>query len=421
MESLNRLFLFSVTITLSLIMGGCGSDDAAITPAENNTYATTSSKGDYSEWTIVGNQLDATLNVVSTTGEIEYTFTIDAACAAPNSFGVRSCTIASSSCADGTLVCPAAPTGIFEMMDVPGVALFVNIGSGASEQLHVGFAKDNGACIQDVSGDYTMIHTGLGLAENFGMYRSDADFLDIMHSDFGFASPDMNVTTQTVVYTTGTEAELLTDNGCVNGVRTRGLGGGDVIRSMMTNSGLFVLDFPAGQGGLISFKTSNAATLADFANKSFGGISFPDAGDVAAVSAVFGPVTGSQVDFTVSSSVSPGTETQSIMALATTAMVAAPAYPDFSVAPTTAPGGDYTATNLYMDYASPAAIPGMFKLDGMSDSGRVIIAAMKFNSKVIGVGIVYNWRTTAQINPATGVAFTADGLYNTGNFIIFEK
>ncbi len=420
MESLNRLFLFSVTIALSLIVGGCGSDDAAITPAENNTYATTSSKGDYSEWTIVGNQLDAILNVVSTTGEIEYTFTIDASCAAPSSFGVRSCTIASSSCADGTLVCPAAPTGIFEMMDVPGVALFVNIGSGASEQLHVGFAKDNSACIQDVSGDYTMIHTGLGLAENFGMYRSDADFLDIMHSDFGFATPDMNATTQTVVYTTGTEAELLIDNGCVNGVRTRGLGGGDVIRSMMTNSGLFVLDFPAGQGGLISFKTSNAATLADFANRSFGGISFPDEGDVAAVSAVFGPVSGSKVDFTASTSASPGTtETQSIMALATPATVVAPAYPDFSVAPT-APG-DYTATNLYMDYASPAAIPGLFKLDGMTDSGRVIIAAMKFNSKVIGVGMVYNWRTMADTNPADGNLFSADGLYNTGNFIIFEK
>ncbi|MGB5398197.1 MAG: hypothetical protein WBN96_13700 [Gammaproteobacteria bacterium] len=419
MESLNRLFLFSVSIALSLIMGGCGSDDAAITPAENNTYATTSSKGDYSEWTIIGNQLDATLNVVSTTGEIEYTFTIDAACAAPNSFGVRSCTIASSSCADGTLVCPAAPTGLFEMMDVPGVALFVNIGSGASEQLHVGFAKDNGACIQDVSGDYTMIHTGLGLNENFGMYRSDANFITIHHSDFGFYSTADTVT-PTVVYRTGSEMETFADDGCDQGVRTRSLGS-LIIRTMMTASGLFVLDFPAGQGGLISFKTSNAATLADFANKTFGGISFPDAGDVAAVSAVFGPVASSKVEFTVSSSASPGTETQSIMALATPASVTAPAYPDFSVAPTTAPGGNYTSTNLYMDYASPAAIPGLFKLDGMADSGRVIIAAMKFNSKVIGVGMVYNWRNMGDPNPATGGSFTQDGLYNTGNFIIFEK
>jgi hypothetical protein len=77
--------------------------------------------------------------------------------------------------------------------------------------------------------------------------------------------------------------------------------------------------------------------------------------------------------------------------------------------------------SIISDYATPDVIPGMFKIDDPVNTGRVILAAMNFGGKVVGIGMVYNYRDTSQTNPSTGAAFTADGLYNTGNFILFER
>jgi hypothetical protein len=304
------------------------------------------------------------------------------------------------------------------MMEAPGVALFTQF----SSVLNIGFAKDSSACSADVSGDYTTIRTALGGTENFGIYRSDTDFLNIVHADFGFdvatGSSAPMTDTPSVAYRTGTASETLADGGCNAGVRTRLLGSGDTIRSMITASGLSVLDLPSGQGGLISFRTTRAASLADFANKQFNGISFPDNSGPEAIKASSGSVSGNQVTLSAMSSVS-GSMTAYIQALATTGTVTSPAYPDFSVAPS---GYTSTATPLALDYAAPADIPGLFKIDGVyTDTGRVILAAMNYNGKLIAVGMVYNYRTTSDIDPSTGAAFSSDGLYNTGNFILFEK
>jgi hypothetical protein len=147
---------------------------------------------------------------------------------------------------------------------------------------------------------------------------------------------------------------------------------------------------------------------------SFSGISFPDNSPAEFVNGVFGPVSGGQVDLTATTA--SGTQNLNIKSLATTATDTAPTYPDFTVSP-----AGYAASVASVTYSDPAAIPGLFKLDNQGDSGRVIIAAMKFNSKVIGVGMVYNYRTTTDVNPGTGINFSSDGLYNTGNFIIFER
>ena len=417
LRSIIYIILF-VGLTAGLAACGGGGGDETTTShdetATSHTYSTTSSRGDYSEWTLVGGTLTASWNVVNATGGIDYTWDITATCAAPDSFGVRSCTLTTSGCTDGALVCSGSFPSSFDLMDAPGVALFVHTGSGATAQLHVGFAKDNTACSQDVSGDYTWMHTGLGGRENFGLYRSDANFLNVLHADFGFDTPDTNLT-QTVAYRTGTESEALTDEGCVDGLRSRGLAGGFTVRSMMTSSGLFVLDMPAGQGGLISFKVANAASLADFAGKTFGGIGFPDNATPEPIRVVFDPtVTGSQVNFTLT--IGSGIENSNLKALATAATVTAPAYPDFTIAPT-----GYPAAALSTSYPTPDVIPGLYKIDSLSDTGRIVLAAMLFDSKVIGIGMVYNYRTTADLNPSTGVAFTANGLYNTGNFLLFER
>ena len=174
MKHITAYFIFFIPLAM---LGGCGSDDAAVSSASTYSYSTTSSKGDYSEWTLTGSSLTATWNVVSDTGAIDFTYSFTASCGTPDSFGVRNCTTATSSCTDGASACSGSFPATFEMMDVPGVALYVHTGSGASAQLHIGFAKDSTACAQDVSGDYTMIRTALGYDENFGIYQSDANFL----------------------------------------------------------------------------------------------------------------------------------------------------------------------------------------------------------------------------------------------------
>ncbi len=402
-----QIFSLSSLLSITLISGCGGTNESSST----YTYSTTSSKGDYSEWSIVDNNLTAIWNVITTDGAIAYSYDIAATCGGADADGVRDCAVTSSSCTDGVSVCMDVPavTETFNIMDVPGVALYVK----TPDQLHIGFAKNENACDDNVSGDYTFIRSGLGLNENFGMYRSDSNFINISHSDFGFRTTGATIT-PTVVYSTGTESNVLVNSGCADGVRTRSTESGITIRSMMTHSGLFVLDFPAGQGGILSFKTDNAATLADFANKSFGGISFPDNDD----SQPFNINTMGVSTNKVALEINKGGTTQdlNIMSLATTSSLSNPAYPDFSTVP-----ADYNASVMSVSYTAPTDFPGLFKLDNLSDNGRIIIAAMKFSGKVIGIGMVYNYRTTADINPADGNPFPEDNLYNTGNFLLFEK
>ena len=420
MKKANSLFSYLFYILLIASISGCGGDSASPTTdnSVSHTYSTTSTRGDFAEWTLNSDMLNTTWQIVNDTGLIDQTLTINAICANANTHGVRACIIDTVSCADGVSTCTNVPVvgDSFDLMDVPGVALFTITEAGTpAQQLHVGFIKDNGACTDDLTGDYSFVHIGLSGNENFGLYRSDSNFLNIRHVDFGFDTSDANIANQTVAYRTGSESTLLTDNGCTDGVRQRA-SGLENFRLMMTASGLFVLDFPSGKGGIVSFKTTNAATLADFAGKSFGGVSFPDIGLPSPVSGVFGSIVGSKIDIALT-----GGGTAGLMDLGTVDTVTAPPYPDFTVTPP-----DYAAATsvLRTSYPTPDDIPGLFKMDGSSDSGRVVLSAMKFGSKVIAIGVVYNYRDTFQIDHriSGGVTnFSQAGLYNTGEFILFER
>jgi len=221
--------------------------------------------------------------------------------------------------------------------------------------------------------------------------------------------------------TTTPASATFTDGGCSNGVRTRALGT-DTYRSMMTASGLLVLDMPAGQGGLLSFNVNKAAKLADFANKSFGGIVFPDDGPAQPFHATFGAIANNKIDFSISLSNLPafqqavGSGGLNIMSLDTLSAEPNPAYADFSTVPT-----NYASSPLYATYNAPKDIPGLFKIGKLLDKGRVVLAAMKFNNKVIAIGLTANFRGTHDTNPSTGNPFSVPGVYNSGNFILFEK
>jgi hypothetical protein len=435
MESLcKRKMIDALIVTLSLLLlsaCGGGSPSAATGTTSSVTYSTTSNKGDYSEWTLDGNDLRATWNVENDAGGIDYSYQIVATCSAEAANGTRTCTIdePASHCTDGLTTCPDSPSGTFYLMDAPGVALFVHTtdASYGSDQLHIGFAKNSDACRDDVSGDYTFIRVGLGLDENFGMFRSDADFIDVSHTDFGFDNGGSATTTPAIVYRTSNDTESYKDGGCDRGVRNRSLmDDSETFRAMITQSGLFLLDLPAGQGGLVAFKTEKAASLEDFANKSFKGISFPDNDDPQLLTATSGPVNSGPEQVSLSAHVGSSSMNLNVRSLSTNAAVgslSAPAYPDFTAAPEMAAGaGTFNANPLAASYPTTASIPGMYKFEtGLTDTGRVIAAAMKYNDKLIVVGMVYNHRTTSDTNPATGMNFEQNNLYNTGNFILFER
>lgn len=388
------------------------------------TYSTTSNVGDYSEWTFDGTTVSTSWQVVNSTGGIDMTYTVVADCGVFNStYGYYTCTISSGACTPGLAACSGTPSGTFDMMEVPNTAIFVHTGSGSSSQLHVGLLKDSTACSADVSGDYVYAKTGLGQRELFGIYRSDTDFLNVTHADFAMFS-SASATTPVIEYSTqdasGTGAVTFTNGGCSSGVRSRGVSG-STLRAMMTNSGLFILDMPSGQGGIVSFKMANAATLVDFENKTFGGISFPDNSTPAPILAVTGSSASNAVAVTSGDVNGNPIGAVDIRPLTNnTSAATSPSFPDFSVAPAS---GTYSAnTTLQPTYPTPDSFPGFFRIDGAtSDTGRVMLAAAKLNGKVVAFGFVYNWRDSGQTNPATGSPFSPDGLYNTGNFILFER
>ena len=102
---------------------------------------------------------------------------------------------------------------------------------------------------------------------------------------------------------------------------------------------------------------------------------------------------------------------------ATTALTN-PAYANFAAAPA---GYNAGANILAATYATPSIFPGIFRMDNsMADSGRLLISFIKFNTKVIGFGVVYNYRTNGQTKP-NGTTYTSNNVYNTGSFILFEK
>lgn len=329
MNNVQKNILLFLALVFLVACGGSSSNETAT--IKSKTYATTSTKGDYTEWSInEDGTVHAVWQVINARGTTDYTHTFDASCASATATGLQTCNFTTVSCSAGVLACPALPSGTFSMINIPDVAIFVETDDAGTRQLHVGFVKDETACTEDVSGDYVYMHLGLGKRDIFGLYRSDENFMNIIHADFGFETSDANAH-QTLSYNTGTPSATLVDKGCVNGVREREIAGG-LVRSMMTKSGLFVLDLPAGQGGMLSFKVENSATLEDIANKSFGGYAFPDNVDAQAISLT----TSAVIDNRVNWDALIGTERASvrIMPLGTSDSETSPAYPSFSSAPT---------------------------------------------------------------------------------------
>lgn len=422
MKILSSLLLCCSFLVLVSCGGSSNNEDANTKPT---TYSTTSSVGDYAEWSLVGNTLTMNWQAIDNVGSVDHIFDITATCGAAAATGLQNCTFTEVLCTDGSGSCPSTlPSGSIDIMVVPGVALY----AVDDEQLHVGFARDESACTADVSGDYSYLHLGHGKRDVFGLYRADDDFLSVTHIDYGvtnavpvFLFPNEEQTPQRVAYTTGSPIETLTDGGCSNGLRQRSNGVED-LRLMATANGLFVLDLPEGEGGILAFEAENAATLADFENKSFGGLDFDgDGGTMTSTdfSVDFDQVLLDEITFTTQ--MGGVTQDLILMPLDGNDGASTPAYPDFTTVAEDQNASVSANTNpLQSDYNTPNDLPGFFKIDNTSGTGRHIVAAVIINNKVIAFGSSYKYKTPFETNPITGMPYEA-GYYIVGNWLMFEK
>lgn len=427
-----RLSLSSVSIFIALAAlagcgGGGGANSSPSTPV-SYTYTSTTSRGDLVNYTITGSSAAIQWNVTDTVGAINYTWNIAASCSEQDAtYGHRSCTIASAVCTAGATVCPIiSPRGSFQMLEVPGLALIANIpvatASGASgstrDELHAGFIT--GGCPTDVSGDYVYIMTGhpsnlSAGTDLFGIYRSDATFNAVTHADFGMETVGAAALNAAVAnYATNaanpTGAEMFTGSSCENGVFTRTLNG-SIFRLNITRGGSLILDAPAGQGGLISFKTTIAATLADLAQRNWWGITFPDQGESELLSLRTGTVNAGAVEL----------NGQSNAGATILNIPIKPASGGAALSPANkfnAPA-DYTASGnvLAGTYPAPANIPGLFQIDD-SPGSNIVTVASRVGSQVMLYGVVFNHRDRNGLGCTPGAANCE--LRNSGNFIIFS-
>jgi len=279
-------------------------------------------------------------------------------------------------------------------------------GSGSNE-LHFGFSLDGAGCTTDVSGDYVYGRLNAGADEILGMYRVDSAFETVSHAGFGFTgSVPSSVALQ--FFSSGSQTDTLGDEGCTNGVRTRTFTSGSgpaTLRAMMTNSGMFILDLPQGQGGLVSYKTSAAAQLSDFTNKDWIGISFPDNSEAQLFAATTGALAGTEVTVSRVSFMEGETDETGVTKFTPLSGTSfnTPTYT--------------TATNLgglNTDHPTVAEWPGVYRISG-NPTANTVLFGMKFNEKVLAFGVNYNNRDH---DNDTG---TPEVIRNSGNFIFFEK
>ncbi len=400
----NGIQTAAIAVAIALTSAACSQDQGGGSSTDSYTYGTTSSTGDWAEWTIEGSALSVLWQDISLTGDLERTFTVKATCVtADATFGYRTCTISSFACADGTATCTGtegADITQFHTFEIPGVALMVHAPKSTTtdsvnnDDIHFGFATSTASCKDDVSGDYVYARMNVGDNDIFGLYRTDADLLNVTHAVFQYSGSDL--TTKQLAYNASSGGTLtLTDGGCTNGLRQRTSPGGK-FRAFLTAAGTFILDMPEGNGGIVSFKTENAASLSDFASKEWNGISFPDNGKPQLIYAKSTTESGSAIALTEVKMLKDGTSTTLTSSL-----------PSFSAVGDSAPAAYTSSGNaLVTDYPNPASLPGIFKLAGGTDT-NTIIAGMKFSGKTIAFGVNLNTRD--------------GGIKNTGNFVIFEK
>lgn len=380
----------------SFMIQGCGGDDAGPTAY---TYGSTSNSGDLATWTLSGDSLTVEWKELDASGNVEMTFDVAATCAAAHpTYAYRTCEVSSASCTAGTIACTGGPTvgEDFKLIEIPGTALMVQSPGGT--ELSVGAAI--GDCASLGTSDYTFVNVGLNQTDIFGMFRLDSKFENVTHMDFGWTGSGATPANR-IQYATGSTngQDTIPASTCSGGVRTVDTGP-ETIRVMITSGGFLIVDKPEGQGGLVAFKSSNAAALSDLASKSWAGISFPDNSAPEFISASSGAVSGSTVPLSNITAETSGS-------LGNSTIYSASAGPKLNETLEDNVSNPIANNPLYTTHGGPNQVPGVFELSSVGGEVALISIAGLVNGKVFMVGAVVNDRSG--VNEMTG------------NFILFEK
>jgi hypothetical protein len=414
MKRFRLLASLLLVVALGVGLSRCGSSGTTVV----NTYITSSNKGDLATFNFNGDTLTVEWKITNTTvGTVKKTLNITASCAAADStYGSRSCTVTTSSCTDGTAACVSgdAPSSgsIFKATEAPGIGLMVL--TPDSSQLFVGITA--GSCDASVTGKYIGMNMGVGQYNIFTLFQPNSAFTSLQKANFRVTG-GANVSSPTFRYDgTDTPHDTITLTGatCSSGVRTFTIGG-NTYSATLTQNGMFVIDAPAGQGGIVAFDLANAATLSDIAGKSFKGFTFPDNSTPRRLSVTTGTAGSSSVSISAlslddGSTMTPLPSIKKIDADAT--------FTNPSSTPTTySTGAAYSSNSFSSTYANIAAIPGMYFIPPQTgDHGHVLVGAMKQGGKVLLFGVVFNDRSGGSPAVPTTTAYP-----NTGAFIAFEQ
>jgi hypothetical protein len=442
----NRLFVLLGALAIlsaTLMSAGCGESKSTSTPTSTSaayTYATTSAIGDFAKWTIDSSVTPHTFsvvwNVTDTSGNIAKTMNISGTCGDLDAtYHYRTCTVASSSDTNVQV------GGQYQIMEMPGVALFVhptNVaarGSGTGkDEIHIGFTV--GACpTSSGAGDYVFTRV-LPVAnpsetEMLGLYRLSPSFIsnnangDLLHA--GFAVEE-NGASFNIIYNLASGPHGSQDQGSFNGVDTfTGSCTNGVItmtqasnnmhqRGVVTSSGMMFFDGPEDFGGIVSAKTSVAATIDDLAGKSL---------IIVWQNGAAGTCSGAQgctdlIRATFGAKDSTGKVTAAFTSLAGSTIPSM----GFRAASDANAGSRFTSVNsgysnnaLSLTYPQPANIPGVLYSDEVSGGNETptLLVIAKVNGKLLAFG---NNTTRNSPGPCLNGAATCDRA--SGNFVGFE-
>lgn len=423
---------FGTVLCLMTLMINCSNQNQINAAGRNNfpyTYTTSSTKGDFAEWTFDGAGLRGTWQSLDSNGQINFTNNIQASCPTyTDAYNYYTCTVntSASTCTEGPGAsnCASLSALNIKLIESPGSSISVLAANGSTSQLFTGFNQDT-ACGNNLTGDYVFIRSGLGQSKLYGLQRSDNGFVSTIIAEFGLkaSGPSAAVTVQYLSdNASASGAEVYNDGGCVNGLRTRTLSG-VTGRILTTPGGLMVNDKTSLQAGAVAVRTTAVASPTALQNRTLSGFMFTDTGLIKFVKITTGSASGNIVAITSADFNGTGVSGLDIRTLSETATTTSgPAYPNFTTAPDPSPGSSFTysSNSLVSNYVNPGSFTGTYRIDGFLTSDRIIFTATVDRNKLMLYGVGYAWKLTTD-TPPPGASYPTNGYYSSYSLVLFEK
>jgi hypothetical protein len=423
---------FGTVLCLMTLMINCSNNNQVNAAGRNDfpyTYTTSSTKGDFAEWTFDGTDVRGTWQSLDSTGQVNFTNNIQATCPTYTAvYNYYTCTVntAASTCTEGpgAANCSNFSSLNIQLIESPGSSISVLAANGSTSQLFTGFNQDT-SCGNNLTGDYVFIRSGLGQTKLYGLQRVDNGFVSTVIAEFGLkaSGPSAAVTVQYLSENASSSGSAVySDGGCINGLRVRTLSG-VTGRLLTTADGLMVNDKTSLQAGAIAVKTSAVANPVSLQNKTLSGFMFTDSGLIKYVKITTGSAAGNIVAITSADFNGTGVSGLDIRTLSETSTVtAAPAYPNFTSAPDPSPISifSYSANSLVPSYSNPGSFTGTYRIDGFLTNDRILFTATVDRSKLMLYGVGYSWKLTTD-TPPPGATYPANGYYSSSSLVLFEK